>query len=237
MENVFHYFVLRCYPWTVGVASFCSSSSVNNMPPGSDPLEVNEEDKPSKNVIAHISQFADDNLTFVRVSNRFEQCVSFHFNGVEMYWDTAFTDYKLNMPAIHARRNSCFIVLSYYLHILMCFPTEYKHVSWSRWSSHHSKKHQTGKYTNTLDDTLSSLSNVFMLILQFLYFAFERMVIAQPANKNIVKQTGSHAPNAHHWLSLAECCLYCFTDWLTHAGRGILLYFLTVGRALGSHKQ
>ncbi|XP_050991482.1 protein C3orf33 homolog isoform X1 [Labeo rohita] len=36
------------------------------MPPGSDPLEVNEEDKPSKNVIAHISQFADDNLTFVR---------------------------------------------------------------------------------------------------------------------------------------------------------------------------
>ncbi|KAI2653679.1 Protein C3orf33 [Labeo rohita] len=57
------------------------------MPPGSDPLEVNEEDKPSKNVIAHISQFADDNLTFVRV--------------------------------------------------------KYKHVSWSRWSSHHSKKHQT----------------------------------------------------------------------------------------------
>ncbi|XP_043088772.1 protein C3orf33-like [Puntigrus tetrazona] len=36
------------------------------MPPGSDPSDVNEEDKPSKNIIARISQFADDNLTFVR---------------------------------------------------------------------------------------------------------------------------------------------------------------------------
>uniref|UniRef100_A0A671M868 Uncharacterized protein n=1 Tax=Sinocyclocheilus anshuiensis TaxID=1608454 RepID=A0A671M868_9TELE len=37
------------------------------MPPaGSDGSDVNEENKPSKNIIAHISQFADDNLTFVR---------------------------------------------------------------------------------------------------------------------------------------------------------------------------
>ncbi|XP_067275972.1 protein C3orf33 homolog [Pseudorasbora parva] len=36
------------------------------MPSGSDTADVNEHDKPSKNVIAHISQFADDNLTIVR---------------------------------------------------------------------------------------------------------------------------------------------------------------------------
>ncbi|KAK7152306.1 hypothetical protein R3I94_008589 [Phoxinus phoxinus] len=36
------------------------------MPSGSDTADVNEDDKPSKNVIAHISQFADDNLTLVR---------------------------------------------------------------------------------------------------------------------------------------------------------------------------
>ncbi|XP_016095972.1 protein C3orf33-like [Sinocyclocheilus grahami] len=35
------------------------------MPRGLDPADVNEEDKSSKNVIAHISQFAD-NLTFIR---------------------------------------------------------------------------------------------------------------------------------------------------------------------------
>ncbi len=63
----------------MGGASFCSSFSVNNMTLGSDPSDVNEEDKPSKNLIAHISQFADDNLTFVRASNRFKQCVSFDF--------------------------------------------------------------------------------------------------------------------------------------------------------------
>lgn len=43
------------------------------MQPGSGPADVNEEDKPSENVIAQISKFADDNLTFVRVSNRLEQ--------------------------------------------------------------------------------------------------------------------------------------------------------------------
>ncbi|XP_039539729.1 protein C3orf33 homolog isoform X2 [Pimephales promelas] len=36
------------------------------MPSGSDTADVNEDNKPSKNVIAHISQFADDNLTIVR---------------------------------------------------------------------------------------------------------------------------------------------------------------------------
>uniref|UniRef100_A0A672MVI4 Chromosome 3 open reading frame 33 n=1 Tax=Sinocyclocheilus grahami TaxID=75366 RepID=A0A672MVI4_SINGR len=39
----------------------------NNMPRGLDPADVNEEDKSSKNVIAHISQFAD-NLTFIRIT-------------------------------------------------------------------------------------------------------------------------------------------------------------------------
>jgi len=39
------------------------------MPSGSDTADVNEDNKPSKNVIAHISQFADDNLTIVRVSS------------------------------------------------------------------------------------------------------------------------------------------------------------------------
>lgn len=69
-----------CYPSTVGVALFCSSSSVNNMPSGSDPAaDVNEDDKPSKNVIAQISQFADDNLTIVRVSSIFEQYMSCDF--------------------------------------------------------------------------------------------------------------------------------------------------------------
>ncbi|XP_067246724.1 protein C3orf33 homolog isoform X2 [Chanodichthys erythropterus] len=36
------------------------------MPSGSDPADVNEDDKQSTNVIAQISQFADDNLTIVR---------------------------------------------------------------------------------------------------------------------------------------------------------------------------
>ncbi|ROJ29152.1 Protein C3orf33 [Anabarilius grahami] len=36
------------------------------MPSDSDPADVNEDEKPSKNVIAQISQFADDNLTIVR---------------------------------------------------------------------------------------------------------------------------------------------------------------------------
>ncbi|XP_051726538.1 protein C3orf33 homolog isoform X1 [Ctenopharyngodon idella] len=36
------------------------------MPSGSDTADVNEDDKPSKNVIALVSQFADDNLTIVR---------------------------------------------------------------------------------------------------------------------------------------------------------------------------
>ncbi|XP_051580783.1 protein C3orf33 homolog isoform X2 [Myxocyprinus asiaticus] len=40
--------------------------SVNNMP-GLDPADVNEEEgKTSQNIIALVSQFADDNLTFVR---------------------------------------------------------------------------------------------------------------------------------------------------------------------------
>ncbi|XP_077050728.1 protein C3orf33 homolog isoform X2 [Siphateles boraxobius] len=38
------------------------------MPSGSEIEDVNEDDKPSKNVIAHISQFADDNLTIVRIT-------------------------------------------------------------------------------------------------------------------------------------------------------------------------
>ncbi|CAM4584146.1 unnamed protein product [Leuciscus chuanchicus] len=36
------------------------------MPSGSETADMNEDDKPSKNVIAHISQFADDNLTIIR---------------------------------------------------------------------------------------------------------------------------------------------------------------------------
>lgn len=49
------------------------------MPSGSDTADVNEDDKPSKNVIALVSQFADDNLTIVRVSSIFEQYMSCDF--------------------------------------------------------------------------------------------------------------------------------------------------------------
>lgn len=63
----------------MGGALFCSSSSINNMPSGSDTADVNEDDKPSKNVIALVSQFADDNLTIVRVSSIFEQYMSCDF--------------------------------------------------------------------------------------------------------------------------------------------------------------
>lgn len=43
------------------------------MPAGSETADTNEDDKPSKNVIAHISQFADDNLTIIRVSSISDQ--------------------------------------------------------------------------------------------------------------------------------------------------------------------
>lgn len=109
-----------CYPLTVGVALFCSSSSINNMPSGSDPADVNEDDKPSKNVIAQISQFADDNLTIVRVSCIFEQYMWFNFNGVEIwlpeYRDTEVVNYKLYMPAANAGHNVILIVLCCDLH-------------------------------------------------------------------------------------------------------------------------